>query len=123
MAVRPALIAMATVFFVVLFASGASATPEPKPGVVEPPKTAHEQALRLFEQSRVQYRDGHFQEAVKLLLEARSREPAPVLLYNLGRAYEGLGDRSRAIDAYSAFLTEEPSAPDRGAIEERIRTL
>jgi hypothetical protein len=46
-----------------------------------------------------------------------------VLLYNLARAYEGLGDSAHAVDAYATYLTEAPAAPDRGAIEERIRTL
>lgn len=80
-------------------------------------------ALELFEQSATAYRAGRFQEAVDLLLEARRLHPEPVLLYNLGRAYEALGKPAEAADAYEKYLAEEPRAADRLAIEGRIGTL
>ena len=83
----------------------------------------HAQAVDLFQQSRAAYRDGHFKEAADLLQRAYAVEPAPILLYNLARAYEGLGDLPHAIDAYQRYLKESPDAKDRGATEERIRTL
>jgi tetratricopeptide (TPR) repeat protein len=110
------------VVLVALLTTGAVATAAPDSADKEH-KAAHDHALKLFDQSRVQYREGHFQEAVALLLEARQLEAAPVLLYNLARAYEGLGDRAHALEAYTAYLSEQPDAADRGAIEERIHTL
>lgn len=83
----------------------------------------HAQAVDLFQQSRAAYRDGHFKEAADLLQRAYAVEPAPILLYNLARAYEGLGDLPHAVDAYQRYLKESPDAKDRGATEERIRTL
>ena len=80
-------------------------------------------ALELFEQSAVAYREGRFQAAIDLLLEARRTKPEPVLLYDLGRAYEALGDQRAAADAYARYLAEEPRAGDRRAIEARIVTL
>jgi tetratricopeptide (TPR) repeat protein len=80
-------------------------------------------ALELFEQSAQAYREGHFQEAVDKLLEARRFKAEPVLLYNLGRAYEALGKPGDAADAYGKYLEEEPEAADRKAIEGRIATL
>jgi len=80
-------------------------------------------ALELFEQSARAYREGRFQDAVDGLLEARRVKPEPVLLYNLGRAYEALGRTIDAADAYDAYLREEANAPDRRAIEGRIATL
>lgn len=80
-------------------------------------------ALELFEQSAQAYREGRFQEAVDKLLEARGFKAEPVLLYNLGRAYEALGKPSDAADAYAKYLDEEPEASDRRAIEGRIATL
>lgn len=80
-------------------------------------------ALELFEQSAASYRAGRFQEAVDRLLEARRVRPEPVLLYNLGRAYEALGKPEDAADAYASYLSEEPRAADRRAIEGRIATL
>jgi tetratricopeptide (TPR) repeat protein len=80
-------------------------------------------ALDLFEQSAQAYREGRFQEAVDKLLEARRFKAEPVLLYNLGRAYEALGKPGDAADAYAKYLEEEPEAADRKAIEGRIATL
>jgi tetratricopeptide (TPR) repeat protein len=80
-------------------------------------------ALELFEKSEQAYREGRFQEAIDRLLEARRLKHEPVLLYNLARAYEALGDRKNAADAYEAYLQEEPFARDQGAIQGRITTL
>ena len=87
------------------------------------PRDPKARALELFEQSAVAYREGHFQAAIDLLLQARRTKPEPVLLYDLGRAYEALGDQRGAADAYARYLAEEPRAGDRRAIEARIVTL
>jgi tetratricopeptide (TPR) repeat protein len=88
-----------------------------------PARDPKARALELFEQSAVAYREGRFQAAIDLLLEARRTKPEPVLLYNLGRAYEALGDQKEAADAYARYLAEEPRAGDRRAIEARVVTL
>lgn len=80
-------------------------------------------ALELFERSEQAYKDGRFQESVDLLLESRRNYHAPVLLYDLGRAYEALGKPAEAADAYEGYLREDDKAPDRKAIEGRIATL
>jgi tetratricopeptide (TPR) repeat protein len=84
---------------------------------------ADKRALDLFEQSARAYREGRFQDAVDKLLEARRLKAEPVLLYNLGRAYEALGKPEEAAEAYSSYLREEPAAVDKKAIEGRIGTL
>jgi tetratricopeptide (TPR) repeat protein len=80
-------------------------------------------ALDLFEQSAQAYREGRFQDAVDKLREARTYKAEPVLLYNLGRAYEALGRPGDAADAYAKYLEEDPEASDRKAIEGRVATL
>ena len=89
------------------------------------PKTSgpRARALQLFEQSARAYREGRFQDAIDILLEARRAKAEPVLLYNIGRAYEALGSSTQAADAYATYLLEEPGAPDRRALEMRIDTL
>lgn len=84
------------------------------------PKT---EALELFEQSVELYRQGKFDEAAQLLERAYTLHDEAVLLYNLGRAYEGLGENQKAIDAYTKYLEKAPNAKDRGALERRIETL
>jgi hypothetical protein len=85
--------------------------------------SARARALELFEQSARAYREGRFQDAIDLLGEARRIKHEPVLLYNIGRAYEALGNLTGAADTYEAYLEEDPRAPDRRAIESRIATL
>jgi tetratricopeptide (TPR) repeat protein len=82
-----------------------------------------EKALKLFEDSDKAYKAGKFEEAAALLREAYGLYPEPLLLYNLARAQEGLGDASGAIESYERFLNDAKEIKDRGAIERRIATL
>ena len=83
----------------------------------------HARAIDLFEKSEVAYDSGRFADAVALLRQSYALKKEPVLLYNLGRAYEALGDRTSAADAYEAFLQAQPTAQDRAGLERRIATL
>lgn len=90
--------------------------------------TAHaddkrDKALKLFEDSNTAYKAGKFEDAADLLRQAYELFPEPILLYNLGRAQEGLGDPKGAIDSYERYLAEAKQVDDRGAIERRIATL
>jgi tetratricopeptide (TPR) repeat protein len=80
----------------------------------------HDLAVALFNHSDLAYKHGDFRGAVSDLEKAYSLEHEPILLYNLGRAYEGLGDLKRAIDAFDRYLKAKPDAEDRGAIEARL---
>ena len=81
------------------------------------------EALALFEQGRAAYRDGQFAESVKLFTKAYALQPEPVLLYNLARSQEGLGDYPAAVDAYERYLAQAKDVKDRGSIEQRVATL
>lgn len=80
-------------------------------------------AADLFKKSADAYRQGDFKRAIDLLDEAYALDPQPVLTYNRARAAEGLGNVDAAIAGYEKFLADEPKAPDRGAIEQRVATL
>jgi tetratricopeptide (TPR) repeat protein len=82
-----------------------------------------DQALKLFEDSDKAYKAGKFEEAADLLREAYGLYPEPLLLYNLGRAQEGLGDAEGAVESYEKYLADAKQIKDRGAIERRIATL
>ncbi len=103
------------------------ATPAHADGTAQRPRTgqksAEDRAAELYDKSADAYRRGDFKTAVDLLKEAYSLDPQPVLLYNLARAYEGLGDLDAAIDGYERFLAQNPKTEDRGAIEQRLVTL
>jgi tetratricopeptide (TPR) repeat protein len=84
---------------------------------------ARARALELFERSSALYDVGDFSGAVELLERAYAEFPEPVLLYNLGRTHEGLGDYAAAIAAYEKYLVVAPDAKDRGAVTRRVATL
>jgi tetratricopeptide (TPR) repeat protein len=92
----------------------------PSAAAAASPKT---RALALFEQSLLLYRAGDLQRAVKLLEQAYAIFPEPVLLYDLARAHEGLGELAQAADAYERYLAADRVVADRGAIERRLETL
>src|SRR5215471_16097119 len=83
---------------------------------------ASDRAYELYRQSAERYRAGQFKEAADLVRQAYAVRRDPVLLYNLGRACEGMGDLPCAIDAYERYLAAS-SPLDRGAIEQRIATF
>jgi tetratricopeptide (TPR) repeat protein len=82
-----------------------------------------DKALKLFEDSDKAYKAGKFEQAAELLREAYGLYPEPLLLYNLGRAQEGLGDPRGAVESYEKYLKDAKEIKDRGAIERRIETL
>ncbi len=85
--------------------------------------SSRDPAVLLYERSAESYRAGRFREAIDLLQQAYRLRDDPVLLYNLGRAYEGLGDKARAMAAYEQYLARQPRIEDRPAIERRIAVL
>lgn len=80
-------------------------------------------ARALYKQSKSAYDEGRFQDAAALLEEAYALEPVPVFLFNLARAYEGVGAFEKAIDAYERYLAGEPGASDRKSVEARVVAL
>lgn len=106
-----------------LFAAPAAGAKPQEPAVSEPTADARARAKELFARSAEHYRDGRFEQAVLLLQQAYELAAQPVLLYNLGRAYESNGQVAEAITAYEQYLRDEAEVADRGAIERRIATL
>jgi tetratricopeptide (TPR) repeat protein len=103
-----------------------AAAQQPKPTAATTQASAQSNEARaqeLFKKSLESYRRGDFKQSIDLLQEAYTLHPDPVLLYNLGRAYDGIGDRAAARDAYTRYVHDDPNAQDRGAIEQRIATL
>src|SRR5512135_1995436 len=81
------------------------------------------QALQLAADSERAYKDGKFEKAAELLRKAHGIYAEPILLYNLGRALEGMGDQKGAVEAYEQYLHDAKQIDDRPAIERRVATL
>jgi tetratricopeptide (TPR) repeat protein len=87
----------------------------------QPDKRA--QALQLADESERAYKAGQFEKSAELLRKAHATYPEPLLLYNLGRALEGMGDTKGAVEAYDQYLKDAKHIDDRPAIERRVATL
>src|SRR4051812_43899224 len=80
-------------------------------------------ALALFDESDQAYKAGEFEKSADLLRQAYALYPEPILLYNLARALEGLGDTKGALEQYERYLADAKDVKDRGAIERRVATM
>lgn len=113
-------LAVATTMTSPLFAQQPVTPAKEKPA----PSAANKaRAAELFKKGADAYLHGDFAQAITILDEAYGLDPQPVLIYNKARAHEGLGHTDDAIKLYEQYLAEEPSSPDRGAIEQRLATL
>jgi hypothetical protein len=56
-------------------------------------------------------KSGRYGEALKRFNEAYALVPSPLITYDFGLAYLGLGDRPRALEAFDTFLAEAHDAP------------
>jgi tetratricopeptide (TPR) repeat protein len=91
--------------------------------VARPLSAAEPEARELYEQGAQAYREARYEAAIDLFLRSHRLEPHPELNYDLGRAYEGAGDLSRAIASFREYLRLEPDAKDRAVIEARVKNL
>ena len=64
-----------------------------------------------------------FKGALKLFDHAFKLDPSPVLLYNIARCHEEMGTLEPAIRNFELYLARAPDAPDRAAVERRIRVM
>src|SRR5581483_1335838 len=55
--------------------------------------------------------------------EAYRLSKKPELLYNMGKAYDGVGDQERALKAYRRWLEEVKESPDRAEVAGRVEAL
>ena len=60
---------------------------------------------------------GEYEDAIRLLEGISQSDDRTLATFHLGRAYEAVGDRERALDAYRTFLTRTASADEQlGAV-------
>jgi tetratricopeptide (TPR) repeat protein len=81
------------------------------------------QAAALYKEGAGLFREGKFREAGERFQAAYNLDPSPILLYNLARAAEELGEATTAVNHYKAYLARYPQAEDRAEVERRIRVL
>jgi tetratricopeptide (TPR) repeat protein len=69
------------------------------------------------------YRAGRYGAAIAEFQAADKLKPSPALHYNMGQAWEKLGDIPAALAAYTRYLQLDPKAPNREAVEQTVRSL
>ena len=74
-------------------------------------QAANPKAAALIKEGDRLYKENKYREAAEALKKAYEFEPAPVLLYNIGRAYDQAGELMLALDGYRHFVGQEASDP------------
>jgi tetratricopeptide (TPR) repeat protein len=81
------------------------------------------QAKQYFTSAVQAYREARYKEAIDLFRKAHALDPHADLIFNVGQAYEKLGDVANALRSYREYLRLDPAVRDRPAVETSIRNL
>jgi tetratricopeptide (TPR) repeat protein len=84
---------------------------------------AVDQAKQRFAAGAQAYREARYKDAIDLFLQANGLDPHPDLIFNVGQAYEKLGDVPAALRSYREYLRLVPGARDRATVETSIKNL
>lgn len=76
-------------------------------------------AGQLYERASVAYSQGDYEQAIEWLERAYQLDPDPVILYNLGRSYEGAARLDKAQELLE-IVEQNPATPDE--LRQRTRT-
>jgi tetratricopeptide (TPR) repeat protein len=96
---------------------------EAKPDLGEPEAVAKARARLLFEKGVSAYREARFYDAVDIFLETNRLYPDPKLSFNVGKAFEGMGNQPGALRYYREYLRRLPDAPDAHDVETHVHQL
>ena len=81
------------------------------------------QARQHFQSGKQLFDAGDYRGAIREFEAANKLAPKPLLLFNIGLAYERLGEVGPAVQYFKAYLEQAPDAPDRSLVEIRIDRL
>lgn len=98
-----------------------ASTTLPTPSAVASAPT--EQVRLVYEQAVLAYGERRYKDAILLFQQADALRPNPAFAFNIGIAYEDMGDSSMALLHYRMYLRQLPKATDREDVDQRIRRL
>jgi tetratricopeptide (TPR) repeat protein len=103
---------------VLLLCCGTARAQRPAPSYddVDIAKAHYATGIAYYERSRFADAAHEFEESYRL-------SHRPELLYNMGKAYDGGGDKARALAAYRRFLAALPDASDTPVVRARVDQL
>jgi hypothetical protein len=73
-----------------------------------------------FDKAQIEYKLGHFQEALDGYSRAYELFPAPAFLFNIGQCHKNLKNYDRAIFFFEGYLREEKNASRRRLAEDLV---
>jgi hypothetical protein len=80
-------------------------------------------AIEEFKKGRQAYYEGRYEDAIKNYERALSLKYSAKLFYNIGLAFEKLGQPAKAKEAFTRYLKEEPTAPNAEEVKKRLAEL
>jgi tetratricopeptide (TPR) repeat protein len=80
-------------------------------------------AKEAFAAGAKAYREARYKDAIDLFLKANELDAHAELIFNVGQAYEKLGDVPHALRSYREYLRLAPGVADRATIEASIKNL
>lgn len=81
------------------------------------------EARQHFQTGRNAYNAGDYVTAIHEFKAAERLRPSPILAYNIGLANEKLGKQRVALKYYKRYLEQQPNAPNRADVEQKIAAL
>ncbi len=107
-----------------LLGSTAAATEAgPAPSAAAVTAASETQSRALFRVGLAHYAAGRYPDAIEAFLRARALFANPVLSFNIGSAYEKLGDSAGALGCYRDYLRQAPTAADRAQVQQKVGEL
>jgi hypothetical protein len=81
------------------------------------------QARQHFQSGKQLFDAGDYRGSIREFEAANKLAPAPLLLFNIGLAYERLGEAGPALQYFKAYLEQMPTASNRSLVEIKIDRL
>lgn len=95
----------------------------PTPALAPATQSNTEQSKLVYDQAVAAYEEHRYRDAIDLFQQADILRPNPAFSFNIGTAYEDMGDSAMALLHYRAYLRKLPKAFDREDVENRVRRL
>ncbi|MDP1919731.1 MAG: PEGA domain-containing protein [Myxococcales bacterium] len=80
-------------------------------------------AKEIFKAAQKLYKEARYADAIARFEEAYVLKPSPVIIYNIGKCHEQLGDVPKAMRSYRDYLRLAPDAKDKDTVGDAIANL
>lgn len=108
------------ILLAVAVTAGGARAAEPTPAAPPDPAAA---ARAAYQKGADLYKAGRYREAIAAFEAADRLKPSPALQFNIGQAWEKLGDHEAALAAFARYLRLAPAAPNREAVRKSVGAL